>query len=359
MNEFLNKIILNNTIYQYLYVFGTVIIAILCKRLLSKYIASLLFLLVKRIWQVPKKAFVDLVMRPLGIFLIVLITLIAFEKLHFPTVLDFMMYRVSFKEMIDAAAIITLIVVFIWLLLRMIDFIAMILEEKANKTTHASDNQLIVFFKDFFKVILVIIGILLILRFAFHQNIGGLLTGLSIVGAAIALSTRESLENLIASFIIFFDKPFSTGDTVKVHNITGIVEKIGLRSTRIRTDQKTFVTVPNKQMVDSVLDNISLRSAKRVDLTLALSLSTTTAQIETLVKGITSIFQNENIQNSYIHFNDIQQNAYIITIEYYVAPMETIYFNTIHQHMNMQVAKLIEQLNILYAGAATDVRLLK
>ena len=157
---------------------------------------------------------------------------------------------------------------FIGLLLRIIDFIAIILEKKANLTSDQSDNQLIIFFKDFFKVILVIIGIIMIIKFAFDRNIGSLLTGLSIVGAAIALALRESLENLIASFIIFFDKPFTIGDLVKVQNITGSVEKIGLRSTRIRTDQKTYVTVPNKQMVDSLLDNLSLRSQRRADLRL-------------------------------------------------------------------------------------------
>jgi MscS family membrane protein len=89
----------------------------------------------------------------------------------------------------------------------------------------------------------------MILHFAFNLDVGSFLTGLSIVGAAVALSLRESLENLIASFVIFFDKPFTTGDVVKVQGITGTVEKIGLRSTRIRTEQKTYVTVPNKQMV--------------------------------------------------------------------------------------------------------------
>src|SRR6478609_10892106 len=98
---------------------------------------------------------------------------------------------------------------------------------------------------------------MLLLRFTFHYDISKLVTGLSIVGAAIALATKESLENLIASFIIFFDKPFTTGDLVKVQNITGNVERIGLRSTRLRTGDKSYVTVPNKQMVDSILDNIS------------------------------------------------------------------------------------------------------
>ena len=102
-------------------------------------------------------------------------------------------------------------------------------------------------------------------RFVLNFNISNLITGLSIITAAVALATRESLENLIASFIIFFDKPFTMGDLVKVENITGNVERIGLRSTRIRTDQKTFITVPNKKMVDSILDNLSLRGAECAD----------------------------------------------------------------------------------------------
>jgi MscS family membrane protein len=79
-------------------------------------------------------------------------------------------------------------------------------------------------------------------------------------GAALALAARESLENIIASFIIFFDKPFVTGDNLKIQQVTGTVERIGLRSTRIRTADKTLVSVPNKQMVDSIVDNLSMRT---------------------------------------------------------------------------------------------------
>jgi len=131
-----------------------------------------------------------------------------------------------------------------------------------------------------------IIGILMILNYAFNLNVGSLITGLSIVGAAIALALRESLENLIASFIIFFDKPFTTGDLVKVQQVTGTVEKIGLRSTRIRTEQKTLVSVPNKQMVDSILDNLSLRTQRRGELKLDIGLNTSSTKLEQLIAGI-------------------------------------------------------------------------
>ena len=183
--------------------------------------------------------------------------------------------------------------------LRTLEFIAIILENKARLTKDLSDDQLVLFFRDFFKVIIYIIGVLLILRYVFNENIGNLVTSLSIVGAAIALSTRESLENIIASFIIFFDKPFSIGDLVKVNNFTGTIEKIGLRSTRIRTQEKTFISVPNKQMVDSIVDNISLRSERRIEMDLQLSVTTSAKALADFANHLRNYLKSENDLNSY------------------------------------------------------------
>jgi MscS family membrane protein len=96
------------------------------------------------------------------------------------------------------------IILLIRVCLRTLEFIAIILDEKAKLSKDQTDDQLILFFRDFFKVILYIIGVLMVLHYVFNENIGNLVTSLSIVGAAVALSMRESLENIIASFIIFF-----------------------------------------------------------------------------------------------------------------------------------------------------------
>ena len=272
MNDFFERIWLDNPIKNYFLVAGTILFVLLLKKFISRYLAGLLFKVVSKIWKgVDKRSFTSLLIQPLGFFLIILVSIIALHKLHFPALLNIEIYEYSVRQIIHCIGTIVLIVSFIWLLLRIIDFITTILERKADLTLHQSDNQLIVFFRDFFKVVISIVGAMMVLNYAFDLNVGSLITGLSIVGAGIALALRESLENLIASFIIFFDKPFTTGDPVKVQQVTGTVEKIGLRSTRIRTDQKTLLSVPNKQMVDSMLDNLSLRTQRKGELRLEVS----------------------------------------------------------------------------------------
>ncbi|MES2331582.1 MAG: mechanosensitive ion channel domain-containing protein [Bacteroidota bacterium] len=357
MEKFLQTEFLNNTIRDYLFVVGVILLAVFIKRLISKYLAKLLYKIVaKAAKNIERQSFLDLVVEPLDLFLVLIVTIIALDKLNFPSDLDFTIYHFTFKQLIDSIAAGTVIIVFIWLCLRVIDFVAMILEEKANLTADQTDNQLVVFFKDFFKVILVMIGILLILRFSFNKPIGNLLTGLSIVGAAIALATRESMENLIASFIIFFDKPFITGDQVKVNNFTGTIERIGLRSTRIRTLDKTYISVPNKQMVDTIVDNITLRTQRKVELRLELSLSATAQQLKGLTPAIKTILKKNEIENTSVYFMDTGKNAHIVAVDYFTTMQQSIEeFNTLREAVNLEVIELLEKSGLELAAANTDV----
>lgn len=344
MNDFFEQAWWGNSVKSYFIVAGILVFIWLLKRFISRYFAGLLYKLVHSVWKdLDKKSFISLVVKPLGFFLAVMVSIITLYKLNFPPVLNQEVYKYTVKQIVHCTGNIILIVSFVALLIRIIDFIALILEKKANLTADQTDNQLIVFFKDFFKVILIIVGIMLVLRYAFGLNVGGLLTGLSIVGAAIALALRESLENLIASFIIFFDKPFVTGDMVKVLSITGTVEKIGLRSTRIRTDQKTFVTVPNKQMVDSVLDNLSLRTQRKGEVRLHIAQSATAVQMEKLVEAVEKILYIDEVESSSVHLNDITSWSFDIHADYFTRPLAVESFNQLKQQINLAVIKTLEE----------------
>jgi MscS family membrane protein len=349
--------ILDNTVQAYLIVIGTILITLIFKKLISKFLASKLFKLITNSkHNLPKQSFLDLVVQPLGTYLLLTISMIAIDKLKFPAAFEFNVYKTNTRQILDALMNGALVVVFIWLCLRVIDFMAIVLEERANVNKDQQDNQLIIFFKDFFKVILIIIGVLLVLKFSFNKNIGNILTGLSLVGAAIALATRESMENLIASFIIFFDKPFTVGEQVKVNGFTGTIEKIGLRSTRIRTNEKTYISVPNKQMVDTIVDNISLRTQRKTELQLELSLSASASTLSTLLVAMRSYLSSQQIDSFHVYLHDTGKHAHIVMIEYFSsATNEYEDYLMLREKINMALIELLESHKIELAASSTDV----
>jgi MscS family membrane protein len=352
MREFLNRIFWGNTVESYLWTIGVIILVLLLNRLISNLLAMLSLRLFQRRWKsIDQKQFVKLIIHPMGVFLVITVSIIAFYRLHFPPEFDFTIYKYSFQRVLLSLAITIQILSFVWLVMRLIDFISGVMQARADTNLHRAETQLIVFFRDFIKVILGIIAIMWVLHEAFAYDVTSLLTGLSIVGAAIALALRESLENLIASFVIFFDKPFTTGDFVKVQNVAGVIERIGLRSTRVRTTDKSYVTVPNKQMVDSILDNVSLRSQIRGEINLNISLNTSPAKIEQLRNEIETYVKGINdIKSSTVLFNDIRQQSYILFIEFFTPPIEWNQFTAVKQKINFFILQTMEKLEISIAA---------
>jgi MscS family membrane protein len=348
MNNFWQQIIWGNTVQDYVWTIGVILFVLLVNKYLSRYLAIFFCKIFGGKYNnFNQEKLTRLIIHPLGVFLVVAISVIMLYRLRFPEEMNIVIYKYSIQQVLLTVANIIQIGAFIWLLWRIIDFIASVLENRANKTPDLGDNQLIYFFKDFLKVFLSIVGFLMILHFAFDYNIGSLVTGLSIVGAAIALALRESLENLIASFVIFFDKPFTTGDLVNVQNITGNVERIGLRSTRIRTTDKSYVTVPNKKMVDSILDNISLRSQIKGTVELNLNLQSSHEKIELILQEVKNYLSNvKEIQTYNVFFNDIKIQAYVLQIEFFTSPVPPTEFSKIKEGLNLFILKTIENFEV-------------
>jgi len=180
------------------------------------------------------------------------------------------------------------IVVLGWLTMRIVDFMAALFRLRQLEHGTTPDGQFIPFFSDFAKVMVVLFFILLALSSVFGVNVATLVGGLGLGGLAVALAAQDTLANLIGSFTIFIDKPFAVGDTIESEGITGTVEKVGFRSTRIRTLDKSYLTIPNKSLITNPLNNITETSARRANFYLTFKHPLDAAALKAFEEGLQS-----------------------------------------------------------------------
>ena len=109
MKEFLDQVWLNNSVRMYLTVLSVILFVMVVRRYIAHMFAALIFQLVRSIWKdVDQKSFTNLVIRPLGHFLVILVSIITLHKLKFPEALDFDIYRFTLKELLHTIASIIL-----------------------------------------------------------------------------------------------------------------------------------------------------------------------------------------------------------------------------------------------------------
>lgn len=123
--------------------------------------------------------------------------------------------------------------------------------------------------------------------------VASLIAGLGIGGVALALAAQKTVENLFGSVSIGVDQPFRIGDFVKVEDVVGTVEAIGLRSTRIRTLDRTLVTIPNGKLADMRIESYTARDRFRMHAVIGLVYGTTAAQLRRVVADLEAVLRAE------------------------------------------------------------------
>jgi MscS family membrane protein len=352
--EFLSNSLLS------LIIFGLIIlIGIIFRHWFSRLLSRLIFKFFRRYAEdVSIDNFIDLLKKPLAFLIILIFIGLACQRLVVPVELHLISRdHWGVLMFIDKSYMILLISSVIWILLRIVDFFGLILLKKAEKTESKTDDQLIPFIIDALKILIVIMGIFIVLGSVFKLNIGSLIAGLGIGGLAIALAAKETLENLLGSFTIFMDKPFTLGDLVKIGDITGVVEKVGFRSTRIRTLEKSFVTVPNKRMIDAELDNLSLRTFQRAKFDVNISYKTTIEQVKKIVEEIQAYIDNHEYTNEdgVVKFTGFGASSLEIMVIFYVNSMDWNLFLQIKQEINFKIMEIIEKNGSSLAIPTTNV----
>lgn len=344
---------LGNTVGEYLLTAAILLFGYIFKTLISRLLSGLMYKLGSRFWKEAElPEFRRLLIQPLEVLLFLVFLYLAFQVLDYPVEPDDLRAGDPFlKTFLFRTYQVFIIVALTWVLLRFVDFVGLVFTYRTERTASKLDDQLVPFFKDFIKVLVVIFSFLIMLGSVFGVNVTGLVAGLGVGGLAVAFAAKESLENLLASFTIFLDKPFMAGDLVQVGELVGVVEKVGFRSTRIRTLEKSFVTVPNKLMIDKPLDNLTLRTFRRAKFDLNLTYDTTSEQIRAITRDIQEYIDAHprTNQDGRIRFLNLGPYSKDVMVLYFVDTMDWNEYIDIKEEINYRIVEIVEQHGATFA----------
>ena len=361
--QFLLKEILGNTLQDYSWFFGAILLGIIFKKLISKYLSRLLFKIIgKKGAEVGVEKFDELLTKPIGLCIMLSIIYLGSTHISYPTEWNLATENeIGLRMFIHKGFSLIYVYSIFWIILRFIDYISLILHKRAEQTENKMDDQLIPFVIDIVKIITYIFALIIVMGNIFNVNVTALATGVGIGGIAIAMASKESLENLLGSFTIFLDQPFTVGDTVTVGSVTGTVEKVGFRSTRIRTFDRSLVTLPNKKMIEAELDNLGMRPVRRVKFNVGLTYETSPDQMKAIVSEIQEMInQHEKTnQEGKVRFQEFGSSSLDILVMYFVDSPKWEDLINVKEDVNYKIMEIVKKHNSDFAFPSTTVYLQK
>jgi len=178
-----------------------------------------------------------------------------------------------------------------WALYRAVDVAAQALISSRWSKENSSSRSLVSLGARVAKVGVVAAGAVAMLS-ELGYPVASILAGLGIGGLAVALAARSTLENLFGAFSIGADQPFHEGDFVRIEDFVGTVEAIGLRSTKIRTLDRTLISMPNGKLADMRVESFTARDRIRLACTVGLLYSTTATQMREVLAGLERVLRS-------------------------------------------------------------------
>jgi len=239
-----------------------------------------------------------------------------------------------------------------WTAFRLVDLIVFWWGERLRRSGREEAIVLLRPARTAIRVTLVIVALLFWL-----DNIGlkvsTLLAGLGVGGLAVALAAQDTLKNLLGSIMILLDKPYSVGQRIIAKEHDGIVEEIGLRSTRIRLLTGHQTVIPNDEMAKIDIENIGQRPHIRRLANIGITYDTPPEKIEKAVAIILKILDNhEGMDPEFpprAYFNEYNPYSLNILVLYWYHPADYWGYMKFSQGVNLQIAREFQKEGIKFA----------
>ena len=212
-------------------------------------------------------------------------------------------------------------------------------EELSKKTTLQNISKIV-------KFVLWAIGILLILS-NLGIDITSLVAGLGVGGIAIAFAMQNILADLFSSFAIYFDKPFKVGDFIALGTDKGTVEKIGIKTTRLKTPQGEELIVSNQELTSARIQNFKRMEERRAVFQIGVTYDTSKELVKEIPLMIKTIIESvEGVRFDRAHFKQFGDSALNFEIVFFMKDSEYVLYMDAQQEINLKIMAKFEEKGI-------------
>ncbi len=228
-------------------------------------------------------------------------------------------------------------------------FIDYALDRKFKKENDPGTKEALTTVGKFAKALLWLFGALLVLS-NMGINITSLMAGLGIGGIAIAFALQNILDDLFSSFAIYFDKPFVPGDFIIIGDYMGVVEKIGVKTTRLRALQGEEIVVSNRELTTAKIQNFKKMKKRRVVFNFGIVYDTPGNKLRKVGETVTKIITEEKLSEfdrvNFIKFGDFSLNFEAV---YYILSGDYTEFANTHENILFKIKEKFEKEKISMA----------
>jgi len=248
-----------------------------------------------------------------------------------------------------------------WGLFRLIDAAAIIGTEMAARTDNGVDNHLIPLLRKAAKVLLGLLAFVLVAQ-NLGYSISGLLAGLGLGGFAFALAAKDTLANLFGGVTILMDRPFRVGDWITFDGTDGVVEEIGLRSTRVRTFAKTLTSVPNQALANATVENHSLMPKRRIKMNVGVTYDATPDQMRALVARVKGMLEAKpEIDQDFmlVKFTNFGASSLDLFVYCFTVTTDWTEHLQMRQDVNLAIMDIVADLGLSIAFPTQTVHLIR
>jgi MscS family membrane protein len=233
---------------------------------------------------------------------------------------------------------------------RLINLLTDLFFERAAAKGAALDNIMMSLAFGAIKLGLVVGGLVFIaIELSLPYN--SLLASLSIGGLAVAFASRETLSNIFGAGILAIDRPFKRGDWIVAGDAQGVVEQVGIRSTRIRTGQDSLIVIPNGKLSDAILNNLGSRRYHLTSAKLPLSYATSASQIKAFqdgVKGLIGAMPQASLERSQVIVVALNPECIEVEVTVSIDSRKASDEITILDALMLEILRLGEQLGVRF-----------